>query len=237
MPLPLGAILAAVSAAGSVYKGISGLNQVREGNEILDNAQRPAYETPKSVSTAAKIAEKEYQSQFSPGQTQALDSVGQILSNTVSAARDSGNPLAVLGLAQANANTAIRKIQSSSEASQKEDQQRYAQMLGLLGKYEDVEFQMNKFAPYKDASKLGMDMVGAGNKNLYGAINDIGSIGMSLLGGWEGLGMSDKSSLSKEEADKILEKINERNQMDSNNTDYLNNDYFDFSGSDNDYRM
>jgi hypothetical protein len=65
------------------------------------------------------------------------------------------------------------KLDVGMQAAQWRDQKQAAlqQALGTYAGYQDQEFQMNEFAPFKDKQQRSQNAIGAGAQNLIGGID------------------------------------------------------------------
>lgn len=175
--------LAALGAIPAIYQGIQGFNQIKQGKELLANNPRPEYEIPDEVKAALTLSKVAYADPRLAGQGQAQNQIDATAANTVQQARDFGNPMAALASIQSNTNTATNNLNVAAAQQQERDRAGLQDMLGTMAKYQDQAFQLNKFAPYEQKYQEGRQQVGAGQQNVYGALDKISSVGLQMLSG------------------------------------------------------
>lgn len=175
--------LAALGAIPAIYQGIQGFNQIKQGKELLANNKRPTYEIPDEVKAALTLSKSAYADPRLAGQGQAQNQIDATVANTLQQARDFGNPMQALSSIQSNANAATNNLNVEAAKQQERDRAGLQDMLGTMAKYQDQAFQMNKFAPYEQKYQEGRQQVGAGQQNVYGALDKISSVGLSMLAG------------------------------------------------------
>jgi hypothetical protein len=179
MPLPL----AALAAIPSIFQGVQGITQMAKGKRGMDALERPTYEIPTAARQSLALSKAAFGDSRMPGENRQLDRIGLSYSNYLRGARDTGNGLAGLAMAQANTNNAYGDLATQSAAHQDRDRQGLMSNLSNYAQYQDQAWQMNKFSPYKDQYNEYREMIGAGQQNTYGALNGLSSIGMQYLAG------------------------------------------------------
>ena len=196
-------ILAAAQAIPAIFKGLQGTKQMAEGELGLAGLKRPKYEMPEEVARALTMRQTAFADPYMPGQGVMTDRAEQQAANAYAQSVEAGNPFAAISSIQANSNQALQNIGVSSAQYQAQDANNLVQMLQTVAGYRDQEFQMNEFAPYAQKSQEYRDMIGAGNKNMYGAMDQIagaiGSMGAGMLAKDAISGMS-QQSLSQQQA-------------------------------------
>lgn len=175
--------LAAIGAIPAVSQGIQGINQINQGKKTLEGLVRPKYEIPSEIKSALTLSRQAYADPRLTGQGQAQNQIDATMANTVQQARDFGNPMQALSTIQANANAATNNLNVEAARQQERDLAGLQDMLGTMGKYQDQAWQMNKFSPYSDKYQEARQQVGAGQQNVYGALDKISSVGLSMLSG------------------------------------------------------
>lgn len=174
-------VMGAIAAASSVYQVAQGASQKRRGQRGLDALERPEYEIPAAVRQMLALTQNRASDAYMPGQGIASDSIGSTTANGMSAAMESGNPYAALGAITSNANQAYNNLAINSAQYQNQENAQYLSTLGTMANFQDTEWQMNQFAPYKDNYLRFNDMIGAGIKNIHSGIGDISSLALSVL--------------------------------------------------------
>ena len=186
IPLALPILSAAVSAIPSIFQGSVASKQMREGQELLRGLERPEKSVPTATQQALTLAAAEYADPTMPGENLMRNRVAASSANAISAAQEGGNPLAVIGKIQANQNKANQNIGIASAERQRLDSASYQNMLNVFGKYQDENWHYNKLAPYQEKYNEGREMIGAGQQNMFGALDRLASIGgtfMNTIGG------------------------------------------------------
>lgn len=210
----VGAITAALSAGSQLYKLFTGAKQQKRANQLQRQfealqEQRPEYSTPQEVLTAASISRQNYADPNMPGQSAMYDRTALSGQNTAANAAAGGNPFAAAVAAQANMDKSNEQIGVRSAEFAERAREDYQNQLGVLAGYRDTEYQMNEFAPWKDKSQYTLnefrDMRQAGLRNTYGALDNIGRIGISALSSMGGL-RGTSTGISAEDSSAILGK-------------------------------
>ena len=160
---------------GSLFKGITGSNQIKRGREGLANLERPEYSTPAAIDQMLNIA-KFNAARNMPGMSNLIGSVNTNQANAAALAKESGNPLAAIAGIQGASNKARRNIdvQNQEYLDRKMSEQQRALM--HYATYKDREFMINKLAPYTDKYNEYREMTGAGQKNIGSALGDLSSL-------------------------------------------------------------
>lgn len=181
----------ALSSIAPIYKGVSGLYQTWKGNNLFDKLRRPTYQTPDEIGQNTSVARSAFLDSRLPGQSAAENKVQANSSQAVTLAQQLGRSpaeiMAAITGANANANTGITNIATAAAERQKADQMNYQQALQLGADYKDKEFAYNKWMPYNQDRQYAQDLIGAGNKNIYGGLSDLTS-GLAMTGGANALG-------------------------------------------------
>ena len=146
------------------------------GRKQLDNLVRPEYKMPDEINTALTLAAQQYSDPYNQASINATRNVGASAANAVASGRDTGGLAAMLPAIVAQQNQGYNQIAAMTEQQKAGERAALSNRLDIKAKYRDDEFQMNKFAPYKDAYNEGRERIGAGQQNLFGGLNSIGSI-------------------------------------------------------------
>jgi hypothetical protein len=169
--LGLSAIAGLLSAAPAIYQAISGTKQVAQGKLGLNNlGPRPEYQIPNEINQMTAMARANVADPYMAGENRMLDQANQSAANAFAQSKEAGNPLAMLGSINANTNQSLNQIGIQSAQQQNMDVQALTQQLQNLANYKDQQWQMNTFAPYQDKYSEYRDMIGAGNKNIFDAL-------------------------------------------------------------------
>jgi hypothetical protein len=164
IPLPI-----LVSGATSAAQLLGGFGKLAR--------RRPEYEIPESARRALGMASARATDPRMPGYGQAQENINLAAANAMSALQQSGNTAIGLQGVVGQAQAANRDLSAQNEMSQQRDLMSYESALGTMGEYEDLQFQMNEFAPYSDRQQEGRDMIGGGLENLM-----LTASGAELLG-------------------------------------------------------
>lgn len=176
MPLP--ALLAAIP---SIFQGIQGISQMIGGKKQMDQAVRPTYKMPEEINSMLTLAQANYSDPYSQQDLNAQRSIGMGAANAVMAGRDSGNLAGILPAIVGQQNAGYNQAAQMQEATKERQRAQLSDMLGIKAKYQDQEWQMNKYAPYADNMNEGRERYGAGTQNLFGGLNGLSSIGQMLF--------------------------------------------------------
>lgn len=153
---------AVVVGVGTAVYGAVKAGQQKKAARALLSKQAPQYNIPDSVTSAASQgmpAEQQYQAEqdIARGGTTAL-----------SGAQSRGAGLASIGQIQQRTNDATLNLNVAS-AKMKQQNQR------VLAGYQDKQWQINNKQPYDRNYDYGMRLLGAGNQNETGAVDQLGS--------------------------------------------------------------
>ena len=160
-----------------IAKSVSGLFQTGKGLSNLFGSKRPEYEIPTAQNQATALAGLRASSDMG-GYNQAKSDIGTSTGNALTAARESGNPMALIGQIQGNENNAVNKLNIQNSEYRNQQQQNYQNALSQQAQYQDKAWQINKFSPYMDKQQEGRQMVGAGLSNVFGAMSDANNFKM-----------------------------------------------------------
>ncbi len=175
MPLPL-ALLPSLFEAGV------GLTQMIGGNDQLAGLKRPEFKTPKEALTALGLSKAEYADPRFAGQSELENQVDLNSANALATAQGRGAGMQTVGAIASAGNKAQQDITAEAARQQQADRFSYQNMLQLIAGYREKEFQMNEFAPYMDKYNEGRERIGAGQENVFGALDQMSTVMSRLLG-------------------------------------------------------
>ena len=178
--MSLAAIGMGIGSLASLYQLGSGMVQTSRGRKMLESAERPEYNIPASQTKALSIA-YDMLNRDMPGYNQAIDQQMLVQQNTMANASAAGNPLAVLPASQAVASNAIQNANVQNAGFKAQSAGALRQELARMAEFEDMKYQMNEFAPYAEQVQEARDLIGAGNKNVSGALQGFGSMSSLAL--------------------------------------------------------
>ena len=157
-------------------QGVLGGAQMIGG--LLSSGKRPEYEIPPALRESLALARLNVADPNAPGYGQAKAQTELTLSNQLAAAQMQGNPQESIQALASAQQKSMRDLEMYNQQSQQQD---YASLQGELGKLQqaqDLQFQMNEFAPYADKSQQSKNMIGGGLQNLYNAGDMYAQMGM-----------------------------------------------------------
>lgn len=182
-----------------VQAGI-GISQYIDGKDKLSGLQRPEYKIPESFNTAVGLAKSQFADPRFAGQSQLEQNVNLNQAQALNVAAQRGNGMqAVAGIAAAG-NEAAQNISSMQAQQQRQDQANFQQLLQAKAEYENLAFQMNKFAPYSEASNEGKEQIGAGQTNVFNALNNLGAMSSAYLSASQQMNTPQQAQLSNNSA-------------------------------------
>lgn len=209
-------------AIAGIFKTITGAVQSAEGNSKLAGLTRPTYKTPTEINQMKALARQEYADPYMPGEGILQDRLDQGANSAYNQSLLANNPLAAIAAIQSQQQAAQQNLAMQSAQYQRQDLESYYRALGAAAPYTDMEFQMNKFAPYAEASQEARDMIGAGTKNIYGGMSDLGGIADA----WTNQGLQNSGKGKKGDTSAVFDQYNQK----ANNVDWGQYDNTDVSG-------
>lgn len=171
---------AILSAIPSVFQAIEGIGQRKRGQRILDNLVRPEYNMPNEVNQNLALAQARYGDPYSVSEQNARRDIGVSAANAIAAGQLTGNLSGMVPAIAGNESQNYNRLQAQVEQDRVQRQHDLMNMRGEVGKYKDLTWQLNQFAPYMQKYNEGREMVGAGTQNIYSSLNGLGSIGALL---------------------------------------------------------
>lgn len=154
-PLTLSTLIGAGQAIGGFAKTLK---------------KRPEYGIPEGAKQALAIAQAQAADPNMPGYSQAKDQTDLATANALNVARETGAAAYGTQAAVAQAQAANRDLAAMNETAQRADMQNLQGAQMAMADRQDLQFQMNEFAPYSDAVQEGRDMFGAGLENIVSSL-------------------------------------------------------------------
>lgn len=151
------------------------------GKKQMDQAVRPEYKMPDEINSMLTLAQAQYQDPYSQQNLDLQRQIGAGAANAVMAGRDSGNLAGILPAIVGQQNAGLNQAAVMQEATKERQRANLTDMLATRAKYKDLEFQVNKMAPYQDQYNEGRERLGAGQQNMFSALNGFSSIGQLLF--------------------------------------------------------
>lgn len=158
------------------------------GRNQIKNLDRPEYKIPDEILKAVEISRANAADPRFAGQSNLERQVALNQANALNAAASAGKGMYQVNAIQAQANQAAQNIGAEQARQDRQDRADLSNMLGVLAKYKDQEWQMNKFAPYQDKYNEGRERIGAGMENIYGGLDNAALIATRLLSATQGQG-------------------------------------------------
>lgn len=165
----------------SLISGGVGLAQTIGGAIGTLGAKRPEYEVPEALEQSVALARIRTQDPYAPGYTQAKENLDLAAANALYTAQQSGNAQIGLGEVVGRTEAGYRGLQEMNIEDQARDVRDYESSLAQLAEAQDMEYQMNEFAPYAQRYQESRDVLGAGLENVMGAAKDYGLLAASGL--------------------------------------------------------
>lgn len=165
-----------LSVIPSAYKFFSGLNQVNQGKRMRSQLVRPTYVTPNEIFKNTDLARTQFLDTRLPGQSVAENKLqgntGQAINLANQYGRTPAEIMSVITGANANENNSFNDLATKASERQLMDLRNYQDTLNTEAGYKNKEFEYNKWLPYVQDAQAAAAMIGAGNQNIYGGIND-----------------------------------------------------------------
>jgi len=181
-PITLG-LMGGLQAIPDIYNLVTGIRQQRAGKKTLAGLQRPEYNIPGEINSALTLTKSNYADPRFAGQGALENRIGANQANAIQMAYDSGNPMDAISTIQGNSNNAAMQVGAEQARQQRADMGELVNMMDVLAKYKDQQWQLNKFAPYAQKYNEGREQVGAGQTNIANGLSGLASIGSNILGG------------------------------------------------------
>lgn len=143
--------------------------------------KRPEYEIPDSLRQSLSLAKAAFLDPKMSGYEQAAESIDMQTANQLAAATQGGRGAESVAALAGQQQAAYRDLEAQNQLSQDRDRAGLTSELAKVAQAEDMAWQMNEFAPYKDKAQRSADVFGAGMENVVGALDDYGIA--SVLGG------------------------------------------------------
>lgn len=160
----------------ALFQAGVGIAQQMKSKDLADRTQRPEYKTPDELIAAVGLSKSQFADPRFAGQAQLEAQVGQNLSQALEVAQSRGSGMQQVAAIAAAGNQASQDIAAEQAKQQRSDLMDYQNMLKILAQSRDTEFQLNKFAPYSDQYNEAREMKGAGQQNLFSALDSLAAI-------------------------------------------------------------
>ena len=193
-------------AIAGVFKLATGAIQSADGSAGLAGLKRPTYKTPTEINQMKGLARQEYADPYMPGEGIAQDRMEQGAISAYNQSLLANNPLAAIAAIQSQQQTAQQNLAMQSAQYNRQDLEAYNRALQVAAPYTDMEFQMNEFAPFAEKQAEYRDMIGAGTKNTYGGMSDLGGIADA----WTNAGLQNSGGKKKGNTDAVFNQYNQK---------------------------
>lgn len=157
-------------------------------NEAQDT--RPEYTIPEAVQENVDRAKREFQHGELPGYTDFLDRAAIASANAISASQQGGNALGNISAIQSNLARQERDLGIANQNYRTSMLDRLTNANRDLAQQQQMEFQMNEFAPWLDKYNFNTQMTNLANQRWTTAIDSFSNIGMQIAGAMMGVPMS-----------------------------------------------
>lgn len=158
------ALPALAAAIPALSMGVGGAQTLIGALGMLGN-KRPDYEIPETVRQSLALAEMKFADPEIAGYDQAKANLDISAANAVQGAIQSGTGSEALGGIVGQQEQGYRQLAAMGAQQQEADFAGLQQSLNNFAAYEDMEYQMNEFAPYAQKFQLFSDMIGGGLEN------------------------------------------------------------------------
>jgi hypothetical protein len=183
MAVPL-LIAGALAAAPSIYKGIKGLVQKGQARKIDDT--RPTYRIPGEINSNVSMYQNLANSDRMPGQSLTENKLNAGMASDINAIRETGgggtNMLAAIAGLNANRNNAVNDLGIESANMRLGAMDRLSGARDMLANYKDQAFDYNQNQEFQYKRMKKNMLQNAGDENMYGAMEGLGSIGGQMMG-------------------------------------------------------
>lgn len=167
MPVLIGT---GVGLIGGITKMIRGGKQKKEARKILRENPMPEYQIPTEITEAANegLPAQQY--------ANAMKNIQRQQMQAIRSAQDRRSASGVIGKVQSNTNDAVGNLDVADA------QARLAGKRQLAG-YKDKAWDWNKRKKFERNYEYGQTLLGAGNENFYGGIDQgVSSLGQGAFG-------------------------------------------------------
>lgn len=178
-------VMAGISAIAPIAKGIKGVSDLVKAKKLRDAYDQPMYGIPGAETEAVGLARSAAYDPSIAGQSIIEAGMDRQLASGNRSINEAGMSSAEK-LAAINANVgsgldAYGQLAIQSDNQQQRDQMNLQSQLGTLAGFQDKQWQLNKQQPWMDAMEAASRMDDAGTQNLYGAVNDLASVGAAAV--------------------------------------------------------
>ena len=175
-------IMAGIGAASGLYQAYQGGQQMREGQDIIDNLDKPEFEIPDEIRKNMTIAEQRAYLGLPEAQKRAFIENQQ--RTRQAALRGNADRRGGLGTLQAlnqNENLSNRQLLLDDTAARDKNIQRAMDARSVMAGYKMKRFE-HKYNEYSADLDYARAMQGAGQQNVAKGINTVASSAMSFAG-------------------------------------------------------
>lgn len=175
---------AAVSLGTAAFKYGKGRKQIKKGEALERSNVNPVYTRPGEVTTALNLAERNYNNGM-PGKSLMESRLGSnaatAYNTAVEGSSSSGDLLDAATKINLNTNFAGNDLNLQESNYKSGAMNNYIAQLQNNAQYADKEFQYNQDRPFQEQAAKASSLIGAGNQNEFGALNDVGQVASSAL--------------------------------------------------------
>lgn len=178
---------ALISGASGLAKAVTGGIQAAKGNKQLKNLlnNRPTYTIPEAYGRALGVYSNLASGQMS-GQQYYEDKIGEstarAMGNAEKGAISSNVFMGAVSNSQDKEIQAIQGLAKMGAEYRTTQMQNYGQALSQYGQLEDKQWEVNQFQPWEIKANMANEKKMAGQQNLWGGLNEMGSAAINFAG-------------------------------------------------------
>lgn len=186
---------AAIAGTAAALQAASGIAQNIKGKKIQRATVRPTYVIPDEIKANLKQAEQEAAYGLDAASKQiATQGIDRGTAAALYGANSRRAGLAGMGgVVQAN-NDAFSNLAAMDEMERQRKKSALSDARNTMAGYKDKAWQVNQFDPYQLKVDESQALIGAGLQNIGGALNTVGSVGMTMEMNGTGGGNNTKST-------------------------------------------
>lgn len=169
---------------GGLIKGIVGAKQKRQGNKILNGLQYPTEQVPQEEIENKNIAEQQAATGLPSEQYQnAMQNIQRQQLAAIRGAHDRRGGLGAIAGIQQNTNDANLNVDVADAKQKIANQNNLMNVNNRLSSWKDKVWQNNVLGKYNQQYNYGMGLLGQGNQNAVGGLDQaLGGLGAGAAG-------------------------------------------------------
>lgn len=179
----------AASILPAVFKGITGLIQSSQANQLGNEYSRPNFEVPQGLLDSVDIVKNNALQSGYPRRDIAESRIDEVIANALGATREAAtSPWEVSSMANRmleNKTEKIKDLDVTGERMRQDNAVRLATLLQDLGVAQEKRFMYNEYQPYMNAMNTMQELRGAGTQNLFSGISDVSGVITNAIPEWQ----------------------------------------------------